>query len=43
MSQETIAQLAPGMNPGQIRAWKKALVKGAGGVFGNGQKQKTKN
>ena len=43
--QETVAQLAARYesNPRQIQAWKKALVDGASGVFGNGQEHKAKN
>ena len=29
-------------DPGQIQAWKKDLVEGASGVFGNGQEKKAK-
>ena len=38
-----MAQLAARyeIHPGQIQAWKKALVEGASGVFGNGKDQKT--
>ena len=43
--EETVAQLAARYeaHPGRIKTWKKALVKSASGVFGNGKEQKGRN
>ncbi len=43
--EETLAQLAARyeFHPGQIQAWKNALVVGASVVLGNGQKRKARS
>lgn len=42
--EETMAELANRfeLHPGQVRRWKKSLVEGAAGIFGDDQAQKKK-
>ena len=44
-NEETTAQLAQrfGVHPTMITAWKKALIDGAGDIFGKSQKSRKKN